>query len=65
MDHDSPPLTSGDVARIFGVTKTTVKRWVQDGDLAAFRTPGGHHRFRQSDVDELLARQETTPAGAA
>lgn len=64
MDHVDRPLTSGEVALIFGVTKTTVKRWAEDGHLAAFRTPGGHHRFRRQDVEALKARNET-PAGAA
>lgn len=65
MEHDTPPLTSGDVARIFSVTKTTVKRWADDGHLASFKTPGGHYRFRQIDVDALKAKHETTGVGAA
>ncbi len=65
MDDDSTVLTSGDVARIFAVTKTTVKRWARDGYLASFKTPGGHFRFRQADVDALKARHETAAAEVA
>jgi len=57
MNQLSGPLTTGDVAVIFGVTLTTVKRWAEDGRLPSFRTPGGHYRFRPEDVEALKAAQ--------
>lgn len=60
MDHTDRPLTTGDVATIFGVTLTTVKRWAEDGRLASFRTVGGHYRFRAGDVAALKASTEQT-----
>lgn len=59
MEQTPRPLTSGEVAVIFGVTKTTVKRWAEIGHLASFRTPGGHWRFLQADVDALKAKNES------
>lgn len=43
-------LTPGEVAAHFDVTAGTVRRWAADGRLSGLRTPGGHHRFWESDV---------------
>jgi excisionase family DNA binding protein len=66
MNHIDGPLTTGDVAVIFGVTLTTVKRWAEDGRLPSFRTPGRHYRFRLEDVEALKAAdaKDTTPAAS-
>lgn len=53
MNHSDGPLTTGEVAAIFGVTMTTVKRWAEEGKLPYFRTPGGHYRFQPDDVARL------------
>lgn len=58
MNHTDGPLTTGQVAAIFGVTTTTVKRWADSGRLAHFRTPGKHYRFRAEDVEALKAETE-------
>lgn len=58
MNHNEPPMTTGEVAAIFGVTLTTVKRWAEKGLLAHFRTVGGHYRFRPEDVEALKAKTE-------
>lgn len=51
----APPLTSGDVARIFNVHPTTVMDWADKGRLRHFLTPGGQRRFRPEDVEAFLA----------
>lgn len=38
-------LSRGDVARLFGVSVSTVTRWARQGLLKTLRTPGGHYRF--------------------
>jgi excisionase family DNA binding protein len=60
------PLTSGQVADIFGVSPETVAGWANEGKLAHFRTPGGQRRFHRADVDRFLeansaAAGEVTP----
>lgn len=65
MDQDDAPLTTGQVATIFGVTTTTVKRWADDGRLAHFRTPGNHYRFALSDVEAFKASTSRPTTQAA
>ena len=43
-------LTTGEVARLFGVSPSAVTRWARTGVIKAIRTPGGHFRFRAADV---------------
>lgn len=47
-------LTPGEVAKLFRVDPKTVTRWASTGKLKGFRTPGGHRRFRVSEVRPLL-----------
>ncbi|MTJ84541.1 BldC family transcriptional regulator [Nocardia seriolae] len=54
-------LTPGQVAALFHVDPKTVTRWAHAGRLGSLRTPGGHRRFRESEVMQLL-RSLTTEA---
>jgi excisionase family DNA binding protein len=56
-------LTPGEVARMFRVDPKTVTRWAAHGRLGSIRTPGGHRRFRESEVTALLADETGRPAG--
>ena len=47
-------LTPGEVATLFRVDPKTVTRWAAAGRINSIRTPGGHRRFRQSEVRALL-----------
>ncbi len=47
---DNAFLSRGEVARLFGVSVSTVTRWARTGLLPAVRTPGGHYRFRSEDM---------------
>lgn len=51
-------LTPGEVAVLFRVDPKTVTRWAEAGRLPCLKTPGGHRRFRESHVRELLARSQ-------
>lgn len=49
-------LTPSEVADLFRVNPKTVTRWATAGRLHSIRTPGGHRRFRESEVHALLNR---------
>jgi excisionase family DNA binding protein len=51
-------MTSAEVAAAFRVDPKTVTRWAADGRISSVRTPGGHHRFRESAVRALLEEAE-------
>jgi excisionase family DNA binding protein len=40
---------------LFRVDPKTVTRWAQAGKLTSIRTLGGHRRYREHEVRELLA----------
>jgi excisionase family DNA binding protein len=48
-------LTPSEVASLFRVDPKTVTRWAKAGKLSAVRTLGGHRRYRESEVRNLLA----------
>jgi excisionase family DNA binding protein len=51
-------LTPGEVAALFRVDPKTVTRWAAAGRISSIRTPGGHRRFRESEVHALLRGEE-------
>ncbi|NIS59927.1 MAG: HD domain-containing protein [Proteobacteria bacterium] len=40
-------------ADLLGVTVQTIKNYIYAGKLKSYKTPGGHHRLRVSDLEEL------------
>jgi excisionase family DNA binding protein len=54
-------LTPGEVASLFRVDPKTVTRWAAAGRINSIRTPGGHRRFRESEIRDLL-RQDGSKA---
>ena len=51
-------LTPSEVAAIFRVDPKTVTRWAKVGKLSSIRTLGGHRRFKESEVRDLLAEAQ-------
>ena len=47
-------LTPAEVAALFRVDPKTVTRWAKAGKLTAIRTLGGHRRYRESEVRDLI-----------
>jgi hypothetical protein len=47
-------LTPAEVAAMFRVDPKTVTRWAKAGKLASIKTLGGHRRYKESEVKELL-----------
>lgn len=49
-------LTLGQAAKYLGVAQSTIRKWSDLGRLPAFYTPGGHRRYKRSDLDAFLDR---------
>jgi excisionase family DNA binding protein len=49
-------LTLGQAARFLGVAQSTIRKWSDQGRVPAFYTPGGHRRFRRSDLEAFVER---------
>ena len=47
-------LTPGEVAALFRVDPKTVSRWALAGRITSIKTPGGHRRFREAEIQALL-----------
>jgi two-component system, OmpR family, response regulator RpaA len=50
-------LTTGDIAERLQVTIPTVKRWIREGHLTAFRTAGGHYRVTEDELSRFETQQ--------
>ena len=49
-------LTLGQAAKYLGMAQSTIRKWSDLGRVSAFYTPGGHRRYRRSDLDQFLHR---------
>ena len=57
-------LTLGQAAKYVGVAQSTMRKWSDLGRVSAFYTPGGHRRYRRSDLDQFLD-SSGPPSGAS
>ena len=64
MSESQVLMTPAEVAALFRVDPKTVTRWADAGKLTAVRTLGGHRRYRQDEVQNLLVASSLAPAGA-
>ncbi|HTX42422.1 MAG TPA: helix-turn-helix transcriptional regulator [Acidobacteriaceae bacterium] len=57
-------LTPREAAMRLGISYPAIKQWIYRGKLKAIRTPGGHYRIPEAELDALLykAKQPDTPA---
>jgi excisionase family DNA binding protein len=53
---ESEWLTLGQAARFLGVAQSTIRKWSDNGRVPAFYTPGGHRRYRRTDLEAFLDR---------
>lgn len=47
-------LTLSKASQLLGIHPTTLRTWVDAGIVDAFLTPGGHRRFRESELRSFL-----------
>jgi excisionase family DNA binding protein len=53
-------LTPAEVAALFRVDPKTVICWAKAGKLSSIRTLGGHRRYRETEVRQLLRGVEAS-----
>lgn len=54
---DTPCVGGRRAGDMLGVDERTILRWAEDGSLpVAYRTRGGHRRYRVGDVERLAAQ---------
>ena len=49
-------VTVREAAKRLGVGYSSLKHWIYQGRVRTTRTPGGHHRIAESELERLLAR---------
>lgn len=47
-------LSTAEAAAYLGLDASTLRRYAREGIVVSLRTPGGQHRFRQSDLDAAM-----------
>lgn len=57
-------LSLGRASKLLGVSHSTVRRWVDAGEIRSYRTSGGHRRILGEDVRQFMA-QNSQAGGAA
>lgn len=62
MKHERQSLTSRQFAEALGVSESSVKRWVDEGEITAHRTAGGHRRIPLSSALRFIRKQRARPA---
>lgn len=62
MKHERQSLTSRQFADALGVSESSVKRWVDEGEITAHRTAGGHRRIPLSSALRFIRKTHARPA---
>jgi molybdopterin-binding protein len=47
-------LPPREAANILGISYPTLKQWIYRGKIKTAKTPGGHHRVPESEIDRLF-----------
>ncbi len=50
-------LAPREAAKILSVSYPTLKQWIYRGKIKTAKTPGGHHRIPESEIDRLLPKK--------
>jgi excisionase family DNA binding protein len=62
-DGEQPPsyLRTAEVAALLQVSPKTVARWAKEGKLPFMKTLGGHRRYPEAEIRELLDQLREEP----
>jgi molybdopterin-binding protein len=50
-------LSPREAAKILGISYPTLKQWIYKKKLRTAKTPGGHHRVPESEIDRLIPKK--------
>jgi molybdopterin-binding protein len=50
-------LPPREAANILGISYPTLKQWIYHGKIKSAKTPGGHHRVPESEIDRLIPKK--------
>src|SRR6202007_1548440 len=50
-------LAPREAANILGISYPTLKQWIYHGKITTAKTPGGHHRVPESEIDRLIPKK--------
>jgi len=50
-------LAPREAANILGISYPTLKQWIYHGKLKSVKTPGGHHRVPESEIDRMIPKK--------
>ena len=53
-EESSHWLSLGEASRLLGVHPGTLRNWADKGHIPFFRTPGGHRRFSEADLQAFI-----------
>jgi molybdopterin-binding protein len=50
-------LPPREASRILGISYPTLKQWIYRGKIKTVKTPGGHHRIPESEIDRMIPKK--------
>lgn len=50
-------LPPREAANILGISYPTLKQWIYNKKIKTAKTPGGHHRVPESEIDRLIPKK--------
>ena len=60
-DREQKAYTTFEAAKICHVTHHSIKNWIKQGLIKASRTPGGHYRILENDLDAFREEYDMFP----
>ena len=60
---DDRYLRTSEVKEKYNITRLTLYKWEQEGLIDPARTPGGHRRYSQAELEDVLGIESHTKQG--